>query len=80
MKADTQKSIIANYELLLEVWEENYVHVEMRSRIRDAASYMVKYDFNFECVLGETILRRNDWQGHYKHEACQQVLAKEWHR
>ena len=63
VKADTLKSVLDNYETLIEVWEESlgYVRdVEMRSRIRGVATYMMKFDFYFGCVLSERILRFSD--------------------
>ena len=47
VKADTLQSIVDNYEVLFDVWEESmdYVHdVEMRGRIRGVASYMTNFD------------------------------------
>ena len=63
VKADIFKSILDNYQLLLEVWEEslNYVNdVEIRNRIRGVTSYMTKFDVFFGCILGEKILRYTD--------------------
>ena len=63
VKADTLRSIIDNFETLLDVWEESleYVRaVEMRSRIRGVSAHMTKFDFYFGCLLSEKILRYSD--------------------
>lgn len=63
VRAETLYSIIENYDVLQEVWEESLEYVkeqEMRSRIRGVALYMQTFDFLFGSIVGETILRNCD--------------------
>lgn len=63
VRAEALYSIIENYDVLQEVWEESLEYVkeqEMRSRIRGVALYMQTFDFLFGSIVGETILRNCD--------------------
>lgn len=63
VKADTLKSIIENYEVLMEVREgslESAKDTEKRARIRGVSLYMRKFDFLFGAMVGECLLRHSD--------------------
>ena len=63
VKAESMKSIISNYSVLQELWEEaaKLVHnSEMIARIRGVASQMELFDFFFGLVLGKNLLRTTD--------------------
>lgn len=58
VRAEALYSIIENYDVLQEVWEESLEYVkeqEMRSRIRGVALYMQTFDFLFGSIDGETV-------------------------
>lgn len=63
VRAEALYSVLQNYHVLQEVWDEALDYVkeqEMRCRIRGIALYMQTFDFLFGTVLGETILRNCD--------------------
>ena len=63
VKADSLDSILQNYDVLLQLWEESLAIVkesEMRGRIIGVATYMKSFDFFFGVVLGEMLLRHSD--------------------
>ena len=63
VKADSMKSIIQNYEVLMEVWDkacEIIKDTQTIARIRGIASQMITFDFFYGLVLGETLLRHTD--------------------
>ena len=63
VKADSMKSIIQNYEVLMEVWDkacEIIKDTETIARIQGIASQMITFDFFYGLVLGETLLRHTD--------------------
>ena len=63
VRADSMQSIIQNYTVLQELWEQaaDIVHdTETIARIRGVASQMQCFDFFFGLVLGEILLRHTD--------------------
>ncbi|KAJ8318420.1 hypothetical protein KUTeg_003511 [Tegillarca granosa] len=63
VKAEALYSVIQNYNILQDVWEEALDYVkeqEMRSRIRGVSLYMQTFEFLFGTILGETLLRNCD--------------------
>jgi len=63
IRADSMESIIQNYSVLQELWDEavNFVRdSEVIARIRGVASQMQLFDFFFGLVLGESLLRNTD--------------------
>ena len=63
VRADSMHSIIQNYSVLQELWEQaaDIVHdSETIARIRGVASQMQCFDFFFGLVLGENLLRHTD--------------------
>ena len=63
MRADALLSIIDNYEVLLDTWEEAVDIVrdtETKARINGVSAMMKTFDFAFGTILGETILRHAD--------------------
>ena len=63
IRAQTLNSIISNYQILLDVWEESkdYVKdVSTRSRIIGVSLCMKSFDFFFGVALGELILNHSD--------------------
>ena len=63
VQADSLKSVLDNYEALMDNWEET-LHIvrdtEMKARIDGIVSQMQTFDFAFGTVLGELILRHSD--------------------
>ena len=62
VRADALKSIIDNFNVLLELWAESLERVkdtEMKARIQGVAAQMMKYDY-FGVSLGLLILRHTD--------------------
>ena len=63
VKAEALKSIVDNFEVLQHLWEESLEHVkesEMRARILGVSDRMMKFDFFFGAILGETVLSHSD--------------------
>ena len=63
VRAATLKSVINNYEVLLEVWEEaqrGQLDGEMKTRIVGVKTLMHSFDFLFGVFLCELILRHSD--------------------
>ena len=63
VKAEALKSIVDNFEVLQHLWEESLEYVkesEMRARILGVSDRMVKFDFFFGAILGETVLSHSD--------------------
>ena len=63
VRADALQSILANYDVLLKLWEEAVDRVsdtEMKARIQVVAAQMAKFDFFFGVSLGQLILRHSD--------------------
>ena len=63
MCANVLASILSNYEVLLDTWD-NAVDIvtdtESKSRIKGVAPQMKTYDFVFGATLAEMILRHSD--------------------
>ena len=63
VKAEALKSIVDNFEVLQHLWEESLEYVkesEMRARILGLSDRMMKFDFFFGAILGETVLSHSD--------------------
>ena len=63
VQADSMKSIICNYEVLIELWEKATDIVrdtETIARIRGVAAQMNPFSFYFGLVLGEMLLCHSD--------------------
>lgn len=63
VRADSMLSIIKNYSILQELWDQAVAIVhdtETISRIRGIDAHMRKFDFFFGLVLGEVLLRHTD--------------------
>ena len=63
VRADSMNSIIQNYSVLQQVWDEATDIVrdsETIARIQGVASQMQNFDFFFGLVLGECVLRNVD--------------------
>ena len=63
VRAESMQSIIQNYSVLQELWDQaaEIVHdSETVARIRGVASQMQTFDFFFGLILGETLLRNTD--------------------
>ncbi len=63
VRAESMDSIVRNYSVLQELWDEavSLVHdSEVIARIRGVASQMQLFDFFFGLVLGENLLRNTD--------------------
>ena len=60
VRVDSLKSVLDNYDALMDTWEEA-LHIvrdtEMKARIDGIVSQMQTFDFAFGTVLGELILR-----------------------
>uniref|UniRef100_H3AN58 TTF-type domain-containing protein n=1 Tax=Latimeria chalumnae TaxID=7897 RepID=H3AN58_LATCH len=59
VNADALDSVIANFETLLEIWDEALEHRNV-GRIKGVFLYMKKFDFLFGAMLGECLLRHSD--------------------
>ena len=62
VKAEALKSIVDNFEVLQNLWEESLEYVkesEMRARI-GVSDRMMKFDFFFGVMLGQTVLSHSD--------------------
>ena len=63
VKAEALKSILDNFNVLLELWDESLEVVrdtDMKARIQGVAAQMKKFDFFFGVSLGLLILRHTD--------------------
>ncbi len=63
VRADSLKSILDNFEVLQELWEEAIDLVkdtEMKARINGVASQMKTFDYYFGIWLGHLILKNSD--------------------
>ena len=63
VRAEALKSILDNFNVLLELWAESLERVrdtEMKARIQGVAAQMVKFDYFFGVSLGLLILRHTD--------------------
>ena len=63
VRADALKSILDNFNVLLELWTESLEGVkdtEMKARIQGVAAQMMKFDYFFGVSLGLMILRHTD--------------------
>ena len=63
VKAEALKSTVDNFEVLQHLWEESLEYVkesEMRARILGVSDRMMKFDFFFGAILGETVLSHSD--------------------
>ena len=63
VRAEALKSIVDNFEVLQHLWEESLEYVkesEMRARILGVSDRMMKFDFFFGAILGETVLSHSD--------------------
>ncbi len=63
VRANSLKSVIDNYEALMDTWDEALLVVhdsEMKARIGGIISQMQSFDFAFGTILGELILRHSD--------------------
>jgi len=63
VRADSLFSIIENYSVLNNTWDEALEiskDTETKARIQGVQSQMIKFDFLFGVVLGEMILRHTD--------------------
>ena len=63
VRADALKSIIDNFNVLLELWAESLERVKdtkMKARIQGVAAQMMKFDYFFGVSLGLLILRHTD--------------------
>ena len=63
VRAVSLQSVIDNYEVLLQLWQEalnGSLDGEMRARIIGVEAHMMKFDFLFGVFLGSLILRHSD--------------------
>ncbi len=63
VRTDSLKSILDNFEVLQELWEETIDSVkdtEMKARINGVASQMKTFDYYFGICLGHLILKHRD--------------------
>ena len=63
VKADTLQSVLDNYTVLLETWQESLTVVkdsEMRARIQGVSAQMNTFSFLFGAMLGQLLLRHSD--------------------
>ena len=63
VRADALASIISNFEVLLQTWEEAIDAVndtETKARINGVLAQMLSFEFVFSCHLGEMVLRHSD--------------------
>ena len=63
VRADALASVISNYEVLLQTWEEAVDVVkdtETKARIDDVYAQMQTFEFLFATFLGEMVLRHSD--------------------
>ena len=63
VRANSLKSVLENYAVLLDLWDKSYSEVkdtEVRARIKGVEAQMRSFDFLFGVMLGEAILRHTD--------------------
>ena len=63
IRAEALKSIIDNYKVLIELWDESLGCVkdtQLKARIQGVAAQMIKFDYLFGISLGLLILRHTD--------------------
>ena len=63
VRPEALKSILDNFNVLLELWTVSLEHVkgtEMKARIHGVSAQMMKFDFFFGISLGLLILRHSD--------------------
>ncbi len=60
VRAKSLESILQNYKVLQELWEESLIVKEMRSRIQGNSVYMNLFDFFYGLVLTELLLNLSD--------------------
>ena len=63
VKAEALKSIVDNFEVLQNLWEVSLEYVkesELRGRKGGVSDRMMKFDFFFGVMLGQTVLSRSD--------------------
>ena len=63
VKAEALKSIVDTFEVLQNLWEESLEYVkesEMRARIGGVSDRIMKFDFFFGVMLGQTVLSHSD--------------------
>ena len=63
MCTEALQSVITNYGVLQQLWEESLDFVkeaEMRSRIQGVSVCMTSFDFMFGILLGQLLLRHGD--------------------
>lgn len=63
VRADSLESVLANYSVLQELWEEcsdSVRDAETRARIGGVAAQMRRFDYFFGVSLGELLLRHSD--------------------
>ena len=63
VRADSLFSVIANYTILMNTWDEAVARdMEAKARILGVQSQMKKFSFMLGVYLGEMILRHSDTQ------------------
>ncbi|XP_045210891.2 uncharacterized protein LOC123562315 [Mercenaria mercenaria] len=63
VRANSLQSVVDNYEVLQDLWEESYSSVketDMRARIKDVDAQMKSFDFLFGVMLGHSIMAHTD--------------------
>ena len=63
VRADSLQSVLDNYEVLQDLWEESYSEVrdtDIRARIKGVDAQMKTFDYLFGVMLGQSILRHTD--------------------
>ena len=63
VKADSLQSVLDNYEVLQDLWEESYSEVrdtDIRGRIKGVDAQMKTFDYLFGVMLGQSILQHTD--------------------
>ena len=63
MRADSLKSVLDNYTVLQELWEESYdecKETEIKARIQRVAAQMRTFHFYYTASLAELVLRHTD--------------------
>ena len=63
MRGEALAAVINNHAELMELWDWSLTvskDAEMKARIRGVKSMMTTFDFDFDCPLGEQLLRQTD--------------------
>ena len=63
VRADSLQSVLDNYEVLQDLWEESYSEVrdtDIRARIKGVDAQMKTFDYLIGFMLGQSILRHTD--------------------